>query len=247
MIQTLGIIFVLIAISGIVTIIIIYKKKEDQKIKQQERYKESILPTDRMINEPVEEKLKVVKSKQVVTLIGGDEREVKASISFHEMTQLSTGASWSKTGNASKALVLAGQVFIFKMPSREGGKEVWLKAKEIETFRLQQFYVGTKESFGPAKQFHKNGQTLPVPYELPNNLTPGITWEVVDIGTLDVEVDGNSKNFKTGDRLYFVTSNERGGEHRLLYLDARQGESRGTGGLFICEPFEPSVEVSDLL
>lgn len=206
-----------------------------------------VLPSDRIPEVRTAEKLKVVQSGQTVTMIGETERQVMCSVSLYEMTQTPKGAPWSRTGVVSKGLELAGGIFIFKVPGREGGKAIWLKAKEIDTLPLQDFYRGDAVNFGPAKQFNKNGQTSPVPYELPNDLTPGVTWQVVDIGTFNVEADGESETFQTGDRTYFVSSTEKGGDRRLLYLDARKGEARGTGGLFLCEPFEPSVEVSDLL
>ncbi|MFA6383278.1 MAG: hypothetical protein WCX17_02550 [Parcubacteria group bacterium] len=208
--------------------------------------KVEILPTDRSGMKP-EDRLKEVRSKQTITLAGEGERSVLASVALHEMTQTSKEAPWSRTGNVSKGLVLSKEIFIFKVPGREGGQPKWLRAQEIETYSLKQFYRGKDEESGPAKQFHLNGQITPVPYQLPGGLTPGVTWKVVDIGTFDVGVDGESGNFVSGDRLYFVTSIEEGGMRWLLYLDARKGEAKGSGGLFIGEPFEPSVEVSDLL
>ena len=47
--------------------------------------------------------------------------------------------------------------------------------------------------------------------------------------------------------LYFVTSKEKNGDRWLVYLDARKGEAKGSGGLFLLEPFEPSVDVTDLM
>lgn len=205
-----------------------------------------VLPSDREARP--DGQLKAVRSGQTVSLLGeGKERQILASISLHEMTQRYEKAPWTKTGSVSKGLVLAGKVFIFKMPSQEGGKPTWLKAKEIDTLPLGQFYLGSKENPGPGRQFFRNKQSSPVPYELPNDLMPGITWQVVDIGTLDVESDGESENFQNGDRLYFVTSREKGGQRWLLYLDARKGEAVGTGGTFLCEPFEPSVDMTDIL
>jgi hypothetical protein len=156
-------------------------------------------------------------------------------------------SSWLKTGTVFKALALAGNVWIFKVPSQEGGKPIWLKATELDSMSLMNFYKGGDGKPGPARIFKNNGQSEPVPYELPNSLTPGVTWKVVDIGAFNVEIDGECDNAMAGDLLYFVTSREQDGERWLIFLDARKKEARGSGGLFLGERFEPSVDVSDLL
>lgn len=195
----------------------------------------------------VSKELESAAAQQTVTLTGEQERAIQASVSLHEMFQQTPSSSWSRTGAVSKALVLAGGVWIFKVPSREGGKPIWLRATELDAMSLMTFYKGKEGNPGPARIFKENGQSEPVAYELPKNLTPGITWEIIDIGTFDAEVDGECDNASDGDRLYFVTSREQGGDKQLLYLDARKGEARGSGGLFLGEKFDPSVEVSSLL
>ncbi len=184
---------------------------------------------------------------QTVTLLGEPERAVKASVTLYEMFQDDPQGPWKKTGNASKALMLAGGAVIFKVPSRESGKPIWLRAIGLDTAGLGKFYKGSPTSPGPARQFKENGQTDPVPYELPRDLTPGVNWEVVDIGRFHAEVDGRNDNIADGDDFPFVTSHERGGQRWLLYLDARKENAKGSGGLFFGEPFEPSVEVTDLM
>jgi len=184
--------------------------------------------------------------QQTVTLTGESERAIQASVNLHEMHQKTSNSPWSRTGAISKALVLAGGIWIIKIPSQEGGKPIWLRATEIESMSLMSFYKGKEGSPGPARIFRENGQSEPVPYELPK-LTPGVTWEIIDIGTFDAEVDGECDNAQNGDRLYFVTSREQGGDKQLIYLDARKGEAKGSGGLFLGEKFDPSVEVSSLL
>lgn len=193
------------------------------------------------------EQLRLASSGQTVTLIGESEKAIHASITLYEMFQRQPHAPWSRTGLVSKVLALAGGIFIFKIPSQEAGKPVWFKGREISSSGLGKFYKGSPDSAGPAKEFHQNDQTKPVPYALPKNLTPGVTWEVVDIGTFDADVEGETDNIISGDRLYFVTSKEQNGENWLIYMDARKGEAKGSGGLFLLEPFEPSVEVSDLM
>lgn len=247
--EIFGIALMLVGAAGFYYLLFIYPKKNPIISPARTRATEEeieILPSDRETRP--DKQLKVARSGQAVTLLGeGKERQILASVSLYEMTQRYEKSPWTKTGSVSKVLVLAGSVFIFKMPSREGGKPTWLKAEEIDALPLGAFYLGSKDDPGPGRQFFRNKQTSPVPYELPNNLTPGLTWEVIDIGTLDVESDGESENFQGGDRLYFVTSRERGGKKWLLYLDARKGEARGTGGTFLCEPFEPSVEMTEIL
>lgn len=239
-----GFIMMAMACAGAFYCFIHLPKQKRQHAKEKEMEDES-LPSDTETRP--DKKLKVAKSGQTISFLGEDERQILASISLYEMTQVGKGAPWTKTGAVSKILSLAGGIFIFKMPSMEGGKPTWLKAEEIETLPLGSFFVGSQESPGPGRIFYRKNQAETVDYELPNGLTPGVTWQVVDIGTLDVDVDGESENFIDDDRLYFVTSTEKGGTRRLLNLDARKGEAKGAGGLFLCEPFEPSVDIKEIL
>jgi len=193
------------------------------------------------------EQLRTAASGQTVTLLGEPERAIKASVDLFEMFQQTPKSPWSKTGVVSKALVLAGGVWILKVPSQEAGKPIWLRATLLPALSLMKFYKGSDEKPGPARIFRNNDQSEPVPYTLPQDLTPGVTWEIIDIGTFDAKVNGSSEEIEQGDRLYFVTSREQGGKRRLIYLDARKGEAKGSGGLFLAEEFEPSVDVSGLL
>lgn len=198
----------------------------------------------------MKDRLREAEQDHLVQLTGEfNERKVNASINLNELTQMSKGAPWTRTGLVSKALCLSGGIWIFKVPAREGGKVAWFKGEEIDTPPLMSFYRSgeTPDGKGPAKLFNENGQVNPVPYQLPRNLTSGITWEVVDIGAFGSEVDGETENVVNGDRLYFVTSREQNGERWLLYLDARRGDAQGTGGLFLAEPFEPAVDVTELI
>lgn len=208
------------------------------------------LPMDRLDHLATpKDKLKVITKGQTVTLTDDlRERAVLASVTLHEMTQVTDDAPWSRTGVESKGVLLAGDVWIWKIPGRESGKPAWFKGTELETFPLESFYKGEDDPalHGPARKFFHNGQSAPVPYELPNDLTPGITWNLVDIGRFEASVDGSCENIEEGDMLYFVTSREKSGDRFLLYLDARKGEARGTGGLFLGTPFEPSVDVMEL-
>jgi len=224
-----------------------YGAPEDEKFAQ-------TLPTDELPSGISEkESLTVIRAKQTVKLIDDlKPRAVQAAVSLYEMTQLTPeikNSPWSRTGVVSRAIVLAGNIWIMKVPGREGGKPEWFKAREIETYPLQKFYTGGNESssFGPARKFKTNGQTSPVPYSLPNDLTPGVTWQVVDIGRFNAEIDGKSDNLENNDNIYFVTSRERGGDRYLIYLDARKGEARGPGGLFMGTPFEPDEDVMEML
>ncbi|OGY44710.1 MAG: hypothetical protein A3B89_01225 [Candidatus Buchananbacteria bacterium RIFCSPHIGHO2_02_FULL_40_13] len=184
---------------------------------------------------------------QTMTLIGEPERAIRASITLNEMFKHQSSEPWSRTGVISKALALAGDIWIFKIPDQEAGQPIWLKGEKIYTPSLLSFYKGSDESPGPARVFKENGQTNPVPYSLPKNLTPGVIWEVVDIGAFNAEVEGEDSCVNSGDLMYFVTSKEKDGGHWLVFLDARKGEAKGSGGLFLLEPFEPSVDVTDLM
>lgn len=195
----------------------------------------------------VKDELKKAEFGTTVTLLGEPEREIKASINLFEMYQRTPESDWERTGNVSMAKFLAGDILILKVPSQEAGKEIWLKATELRSPSLMHFYKGSKEEPGPARIFKMKEQGEPVPYDLPNNLTPGISWKIIDIGTFDAEVKDECENIVDGDRLYFVSSLEQGGDRRLLYLDARKGEAQGSGGLFLAEPFEPTVDILHLM
>lgn len=209
----------------------------------------SSFPTDTIDPSDRVSQLNVVQARQLVTLVGDRERSVQAAFTLHEMSQKRSTAPWTKTGAKSRVLELAGGVWIFKVPSREGGKPQWLKVTEVQTTSLMSFYKGTETDPGPAKLFRQNKQSDPVPYTLPRNLMPGVTWEVVDIGAFTVEFDGEGKsdNFSAGDHLYFVTSQEKGGVRWMIFIDARKGEAVGPNGLYVGEPFVPSADVQDLL
>lgn len=208
------------------------------------------MPTDILETEiDTREKLKKIKAQQTVTLLGDKERAVQAAATLYEMTQAANNGPWRRTGAESRMLILSGDVFIAKVPAREGGKPTWLKFSEIEAMPLEKFWKegGVQGGKGPGKLFYENGQSEPVPFNLPHDLTPGINWQVVDIGRFNCEVDGRSENFITGDAYPFVTSREISGERWLLSIESRKGLARGSGGLFVGEPFDPSVEVEALL
>lgn len=220
---------------------------------QDEKFAQT-LPTDTLpFNANGKERLKAVMSGQTVELVGDlKERAVVATVALYEMTQLDSerdNCPWTRTGVVSRAIVLAGDIWILKVPGREGGKPAWFKATELETFPLQAFYKGGDEPsmYGPARQFKMNDQTAPVSYTLPHNLVPGAIWNIVDIGMFDAEVEGNCENVENKDRLPFVTSREKDGDRFLIYLDARKGEAKGSGGLFLGTPFEPDAEIMDML
>jgi hypothetical protein len=198
-------------------------------------------------NASMDERLDVVEGGQVVQMMADlDSKGVVSGIDLHELFKQSEHAPWQTTGNISRVVLLTGGVYIFKVPETEGGKHVWYQAEVLDSLPLHQFYIGDTTTKGPARLFRENDQSQPVPYELPQRLTSGVTWEVIDIGAFKAEVRGKNDLVKDGDQLYFVTSRERGGDRVLLYLDARKGEARGSGGLFVCTPFSPSADVMDL-
>jgi hypothetical protein len=213
------------------------------------------LPTDRLSSTAsAKERVAAVQSGQTVTLLGDKERAVKATITLKEMTQPDTDANpndkstWRATGNVYNIIELAGDVYLIVLPSREGGKPMWLKAAEVELFKpLMPFWRGTEEKPGPAKAFKNNGQTDPVPFTLPKGVGDATNWEVIDIGQLSATVNGKSDNFYTGDFYPFVTAREVGGEHYLVDIVSTKDLARGSGGCYKGEKFEPDVEVAALL
>lgn len=205
-------------------------------------------PTDRL-DRHVERKkaLQVIERDQTIRLLGEtEERAVRGTIDLSEMTE--TNGRWHKTGNAYRALQVAGGIWIFKVPRREGGEPIWVKAAMSDTpYQLADFFIGSKEKQGPARLFKLNGQTTPVPFVLPNVFGDTTGYEVTDIGRFATTVDGKEDIFRSGDQYPFVTAHALDGSRILIYLDARKDMARGTGGLFIGEVFEPDVDIASLL
>ena len=179
---------------------------------------------------------------QAVTL-GGKTRTILASIFLHELYQREGSKEWTRRGKTSKGIFLAGDIWILKVPSTEGGGYEWLKLSPIKPpSNLRGFYKGgdSSESWGPARKFAKLGQEEPVSYSL-----LGKEWDVVDIGAFEAEVSGKTEVSETGDRFYFVTSRKE--NEWLVYLDSRTGEAKGTGGLFLGNSFEPNETIEEIL
>lgn len=235
----------LIVIMGAVAGIVVIAKQKPAPARRQER----VEPYSTPIKLSAIDTLLQGATNQTVTLLGDIERAVEALVELKEMFQQRPNSVWEQTGSLSKALRLAGGIWIFKVPSQESGRYRWLKGEEIESMSLENFYKGTDAEPGPARKFKMNGQTSPVSYSLPSNLDGTLTgtWQVVDIGRFNAQVKGQCEQISDRDVLYFVTSREENGEKWLLYLDARKGEAKGTGGLFLLEPFEPSVDISEIL
>lgn len=201
------------------------------------------------VDATMDEMLRVVEPKQAVQFLGGRDLAVRASVVLTPLTQY-RGGPWqpNRMAEPCTGIVFSNGEWIFKVPSREQGKLLWLKGKIIPGADPMEFFMGTKGGpDGPARRFRKNGQTTPVHFVLPGKLTPGLHWQVVDLGAFGVQVKGRADEMKPDDRLYSVVAQEVGGDHWLLYLDARQNEARGTGGLFFCQEFQPDVEVQTLL
>lgn len=172
--------------------------------------------------------------------IDGKERTVMAVLDLHELFQQGGSTSWEGNGKTSKAILLAGDIWLVRIPSKEAGEYVWVKFQVKDySSSLRDFYKGDATP-GPAKQFAMNKQRVEVPYNLFNQ-----DWKVTDIGTFLVQGTDN-KALKNGDRIYFVTSR---GENDtwLLYLDARHGEAKGTGVALVGKSFDPEAEVESIL
>ena len=127
-----------------------------------------------------------------------------------------------------------------RLPVKEGGQYQWLKMSVKDyASNLGNFYKGDGIP-GPAKKFAMSKQSEEVAYTLFNK-----SWNVTDIGTFEVASDKDHKALKHGDRVYFVTS--KGENNWLLYLDARHGEARGTGGVFIGVQINPEADIASVL
>ena len=190
----------------------------------------------------ITEELSKLKAGQAIS-IEGKEKTVKFVGTLNEMIQRSGSTEWVKGGKWFKVIFVSGGIWFANIPSEESGRYVWLLLEQKRySSNLRQFYKGgdSLETWGVARKFAKSEQKEPIPYEL-----DGQKWEVVDIGTFQVEGDGDSETAKNGDRLYFVTS--KGISNWLLYLDARPGESKGTGGLFEGKEFNPNELIESVL
>lgn len=202
-----------------------------------------------------DDRLRAVAAKQTVTLLGDRERQVLASLVLTQMWQRTGSTAW--TPNPSRrpatAVRLAGDIWLMKVPIREKGPLRWFKARKIDGPSLQMFYLKgmTGQGEGPARKFRNSDQVTPVPYVFPESLglvgLPGTSWSVEDIGAFKAKVDGKTEEIEDGDLLFHVISSQPGGIHWLVYLDARDNFANGTGGLFLCEEFEPDTEVQAML
>lgn len=193
--------------------------------------------------------LEVVETKQTIRLLGEDlERQVLATVAFNEMTQVRKDSPWTKTGNVYRAVRLAGDIWIFKIPSQEGGEPMWVKAeKKASPGGLMDFYRGTDETPGPARKFKNNGQSEPVAFSFPARMKDATEYEIIDIGRFQVSVDGTAEGFISGDNYPFVTVREQGGKTFILDLEAKKDLAQGSGGFFKGEQFEPDIDIAELL
>lgn len=205
-------------------------------------------PTDKLsIHGDRKGALEVVERDQTITLLGENrELAIISTITLSAMTE--TNGKWHETGVEYRALEVAGDVWIFKIPGREGGDPIWVKATRVAApSTLQAFFKGDDNAKGPARLFKENGQTDPVPFVLPKAFKDATKYEVVDIGRFKTTVDGKCESINTDDMYPIVTARKQGGGAMLFYLDPRKDMAHGTGGLFKGEEFEPDVEISQLL
>lgn len=177
-------------------------------------------------------------------IIDGKDRTVLCVATLNELYQRSGSTEWIPNGKVSKAILLAGDIWLMRIPSKEGGTYEWIKfSPKNYSSNLREFYKGgdNPESFGPARKFAKSKQTAEVIYSLFDK-----EWQVVDIGAFSIQGSKSNEYLKEGDRMHFVTSKCKDGSW-LLYLDARHGEAKGTGGAFIGSSFQPEVEIQSIL
>lgn len=213
------------------------------------------LPTDKLAPDAdPQAKLRVVEPGQVVkytTDFGPIDHQVRASLTLQPMTQATGSKEWVEKNEKPSQIIRVGDEWILRVPFGEKGRPVWLKGHFIDVsgLRLDDFYKGTEQDPGPAKQFKRLKQSLSAPavtYKLPHQLTPNTLWRIHDIGAFQIEVKGDADGIaENSDFVYFVTSKESGGEDWLVFLDARD-EAVGTGGIFRCEPFSPSADIKQL-
>lgn len=194
-----------------------------------------------------EQALDVIERSQTVRLLGEtDERTVVSTVALAAMTQ--TNGSWAETGVKYRTLELSGNVWIFRIPKREGGDDIWIKAERRDVgMPLMDFFRGDDANPGPARLLKNNGQTTPVPFQLPAECKDATAYELTDIGRFKADVDGEGKKLRSGDQYPFVTAFTADGTGVLVYLDARKDMARGTGGLFRGEVFEPEIDIASLL
>lgn len=172
--------------------------------------------------------------------LDGKELTVVARFDLCELFQGTPGGPWNKNGKRSRAICLAGDTWLMRVPRKEAGEYIWLKMKVKDyASNLSAFYRDGDGDGGPAKKFAKSGQSVEIPYRLFDE-----DWKVEDIGAFLVEGDDH-KALKNDDRIYFVTS--KGAGKWLLYLDARHGEAKGTGMVLIGEEFNPDVDIQSTL
>ena len=173
--------------------------------------------------------------------IDGKDLTVTNKFVLHEMYQRLPDKQWRRTDKQSLAFQLADNTWIFKIPTKENGEYTWLKMQAVSyESNLGSFYRGDDINFGPARKFAKNGQTQEVMYSLLET-----DWGVVDIGTFSIMGNNSGDALAINDTIYFVTSKNK--SEWLLYLDARKGEAKGTGGVFRGIVFNPDIDVQSVL
>jgi hypothetical protein len=213
---------------------------------------QNILPTDLMEGKSHTDLLPVIRPGQVVTFTGDKERMVTASIELEERTQDEATGQWSHKANSYA--ILLGDLWIMRIPETEGGRSRWYKLMYHSSMGLAEALRGgnTPDTYGPARLFNKSRQAKAVEFELPNDLTPGVRWKMVDLGSFQAHFREDSQKTELitdGDIHMFATAQEVGGERVFIFLDPRPepGSTTGRGGLFIGDPFDPETEVSDIL
>lgn len=202
------------------------------------------------------QRLPHLRPDQTVTLTGEGERRVLSGIRLVELWQQSGSTRWTPKGGESVGIMLAGDVWLMRVPTTEGGEPAWYKFNYVRSMGLAAFFKGgdTTSTYGPARKFSKvYRQSQPVEFTFPRGVLPG-SWQVTDIGGFGAKLnDGDAVEttlIADGDLQMFVSGDEVGGTRRFLFLDPRQEPgytTRGRGGLFVGELFNPEEEVSDIL
>lgn len=220
------------------------------------RAAQASLPTDTMTSSSFAERLPHLRTDQTVTLTGEGERRVLSGITLQELWQRSGSTQWTPKGGQSVGIMLSGDIWLMRVPQTEGGAPEWYKFKPVRSMGLAAFFKGgdTLTTYGPARTFAKvMHQSQPVEFTFPRSVLPG-SWQVTDIGGFGAKLNGGDAVEITliadGDLHMFVSGDEIDGTRRFLFLDPRQEPgftTRGRGGLFVGEMFNPEEEVSDIL
>lgn len=192
----------------------------------------------------IKDELEELRAGQAVT-VGGKDLTVKFAATLHELCQQNGSKEWVPNGRQSRAIMLADGRWMLRFHTKEGGGYTWLLATVKDgSSSFSQFYKGgdSPADWGPARKFARSEQKDDVRYDLYNR-----EWKLADIGAIEIESDGESEMLENGDRIHFVTSQDRESGDWLIYLDARHSEAKGTGAMMLGQELDPESAIEGIL